>query len=141
GHGGRDERPVPPGGTGRPGDQPVPPRGTGRRHGLPPAPRGTGPTLVPVPPETPEPFGGLPRRVRQASLAPQLRATDGPAERADTRASGAAAPADADSFERDAEEVRARMAAMQRGWQRGRRHTTDPDDPTAPGTTPEGDGR
>ncbi|MFG3491416.1 nitrate- and nitrite sensing domain-containing protein [Streptomyces sp. NPDC047972] len=140
-HGGRDERPVPPGGTGRPGDQPVPPRGTGRRHGLPPAPRGTGPTLVPVPPETPEPFGGLPRRVRQASLAPQLRATDGPAERADTRASGAAAPADADSFERDAEEVRARMAAMQRGWQRGRRHTTDPDDPTAPGTTPEGDGR
>ncbi|MFF9067340.1 nitrate- and nitrite sensing domain-containing protein [Streptomyces sp. NPDC014891] len=141
-HGGRDERPVPPGGTGRPGDQPVPPPGTGRRHGPPLAPRGTGPTLVPVPPETPEPFGGLPRRVRQASLAPQLRATDGPAERADTRASGAAAPADADSFERDAEEVRARMAAMQRGWQRGRQHTADPDDPTAaPGTTPEGDGR
>ncbi|MYV72106.1 hypothetical protein GT043_40590, partial [Streptomyces sp. SID2131] len=52
-----------------------------------------------------------------------------------------AAPAAPDSFERDAEEVRARMAAMQRGWQRGRRHTADPDDPTAPGTTPEGDGR
>ncbi|MFD7576148.1 hypothetical protein ACFV6U_37445, partial [Streptomyces sp. NPDC059810] len=54
---------------------------------------------------------------------------------------GGAAPADADHFERDAEEVRARMAAMQRGWQRGREHNADPDDPTAPGTTPEGDGR
>ncbi|MGW1926574.1 histidine kinase, partial [Streptomyces massasporeus] len=135
---GRDERPASPSGTGRPGDQPVPPRGTGRQHGLPIAPRGTGPTLVPVPPErpgpaaSPEPFGGLPRRVRQASLAPQLRAADGPAERgtdgrADARTSGGAAPTDADSFERDAEEVRARMAAMQRGWQRGRQHNADPD--------------
>ncbi|MGW8599962.1 nitrate- and nitrite sensing domain-containing protein [Streptomyces sp. NPDC055893] len=149
---GRDERPVPPRGTGRPGDQPVPPRGTGRQYGLPIAPRGTGPTLVPVPPEgpvapaSPEPFGGLPRRVRQASLAPQLRAHDAPAERgtggrADAGTNGGAAPADADHFERDAEEVRARMAAMQRGWQRGREHNADPDDPTAPGTTPEGDGR
>ncbi|MBX9426493.1 MULTISPECIES: nitrate- and nitrite sensing domain-containing protein [Streptomyces] len=144
-------------GTGQ--DDPQPPRpGSG-------VPRpGTGPTLVPVPaegsvppkrraephgpaePELPEPFGGLPRRVRQASLAPQLRATDGPADRgaggrADARTGGGAAPADADSFERDAEEVRARMAAMQRGWQRGRRHNADPDDPTAQGTTPEGDGR
>ncbi|MFJ2935922.1 nitrate- and nitrite sensing domain-containing protein [Streptomyces sp. NPDC087219] len=150
---GPHERPATPSGTGRSGDQPVPPRGTGRQHGLPLTPRGTGPTLVPVPPEgpvrppaSPEPFGGLPRRVRQASLAPQLRATDGPAERgtggrADARTSGGAAPADADSFERDAEEVRARMAAMQRGWQRGRQHNADPDEPTAPGTTPEGDGR
>ncbi|MER6099826.1 nitrate- and nitrite sensing domain-containing protein [Streptomyces sp. NPDC001728] len=129
--------------------------------------RSTGPTLVPVPPEaslppepplpresrpapegseppgSPEAFGGLPRRVRQASLAPQLRASEGPGDggtgaRADARTSGAADP---DSFERDAEEVRARMAAMQRGWQRGRRHNAAPDEPTAPGTTPEGDGR
>ncbi|MFE7552330.1 sensor histidine kinase [Streptomyces gardneri] len=109
-----------------------------------------GPTLVPVPPErpvvaeTPEPFGGLPRRVRQANLAPQLRETEGPADRGtgagadDRTAVGAAGP---ESFERDAEEVRARMAAMQRGWQRGRRDTADPDDTSAPGTTPEGDGR
>ncbi|WP_055601241.1 sensor histidine kinase [Streptomyces aureus] len=150
---GQDERPAPPSGTGRPGAQPVPPRGTGRQHGLPIAPRGTGPTLVPVPPEgpvpppaSPEPFGGLPRRVRQASLAPQLRATEGTAERgtagrADARTNAGDTPADTDSFERDAEEVRARMAAMQRGWQRGRQHNADPDDPTAPGTTPEGDGR
>ncbi|MGA5196771.1 nitrate- and nitrite sensing domain-containing protein [Streptomyces exfoliatus] len=115
-------------------------------------PRATGPALFPVPPEgpvppeSPEPFAGLPRRVRQASLAPQLRATDGPADRgtgrpAEPRTSGGTTPADPDSFERDAEEVRARMAAMQRGWQRGRRHNADPDDPTAQGTTPEGDGR
>ncbi|MFE5302019.1 nitrate- and nitrite sensing domain-containing protein [Streptomyces sp. NPDC056632] len=96
-----------------------------------------GPTLVPVPPEGPAPFGGLPRRVRQASLAPQLRAGDG---RADEQPAAAAAPSgtDSDSFERDAEEVRSRMASMQRGWQRGRRQNAET---TAPGTTPEGDGR
>ncbi|MFD3335791.1 nitrate- and nitrite sensing domain-containing protein [Streptomyces sp. NPDC058700] len=133
----------------------------GTDQDVPPASRpGTGPSLVPVPAEGsspavgPETFGGLPRRVRQASLAPQLRASEGPADRgnggqtdrgtgrrADARTSGGATPADPDSFERDAEEVRARMAAMQRGWQRGRRHNADPDDPTAQGTTPEGDGR
>ncbi|WP_189804305.1 nitrate- and nitrite sensing domain-containing protein [Streptomyces tanashiensis] len=119
------------------------------RRGLPPAP-GAGPVLVPVPPEgpaapeSPEPFVGLPRRVRQASLAPQLRETEGgrAAGTGGDARTGAGAPSDGpDSFERDAEEVRARMAAMQRGWQRGRRDTTEPDDPTAPGTTPEGDGR
>ncbi|MFC9595021.1 nitrate- and nitrite sensing domain-containing protein [Streptomyces sp. NPDC056944] len=127
------------------------------RRGLPAAP-GAGPVLFPVPPEgsvpaegpvpaeSPDPFGGLPRRVRQASLAPQLRESEsqagrGTGARADAR-TGTGAPSDGpDSFERDAEEVRARMAAMQRGWQRGRRDTTEPDDPTAPGTTPEGDGR
>ncbi|MET9376748.1 nitrate- and nitrite sensing domain-containing protein [Streptomyces sp. NPDC002992] len=119
----------------------------------------TPPTLVPVPPEGPSPaegparsdgpapadgrvpshspaeFGGLPRRVRQASLAPQLRETG---ERAGDKAStGSTASADTD-FERDAEEVRSRMASMQRGWQRGRRQNAET---TAPGTTPEGDGR
>ncbi|MFI8964514.1 nitrate- and nitrite sensing domain-containing protein [Streptomyces sp. NPDC053493] len=99
------------------------------------------PTLVPVPQEGPAPFGGLPRRVRQASLAPQLRDT---AARPDHRSATPAAPAgtgqgaETDSFERDAEEVRSRMASMQRGWQRGRRQNAET---TAPGTTPEGDGR
>ncbi|KQX48095.1 MULTISPECIES: nitrate- and nitrite sensing domain-containing protein [unclassified Streptomyces] len=153
------DRDQPPGGRAHPAP--------GRLTDGPVTPRSTGPTLVPVPPEAslppetprspevrptsgsavlpegPEPFGGLPRRVRQASLAPQLRASDGPGDggtgtRADARTSG---DADPDSFERDAEEVRARMAAMQRGWQRGRRHNAAPDEPTAPGTTPEGDGR
>ncbi|MFD0154564.1 nitrate- and nitrite sensing domain-containing protein [Streptomyces sp. NPDC127132] len=136
---------------GRSHPAPGPDAAPGRGPGPAPVP---GPTLVPVPPEgsvaadAPEAFGGLPRRVRQANLAPQLRepaAQDAPAERGtaagtdDRTTVGAPGP---DSFERDAEEVRARMAAMQRGWQRGRRHTTDPDDDTsAPGTTPEGDGR
>ncbi|MFF0752440.1 nitrate- and nitrite sensing domain-containing protein [Streptomyces sp. NPDC004267] len=123
------------------------------------------PTLVPVPgpgsgsapgPEGPAPFAGLPRRVRQASLAPQLRESG---ERTGEHPVQAAGPAEPDSFERDAEEVRSRMAAMQSGWQRGRRRNGEPATPacpsasetampdptapgsTAPGTTPEGDGR
>ncbi|MFV2117878.1 histidine kinase, partial [Streptomyces sp. Act-28] len=83
-----------------------------------PAPDGPHPTL-----------GGLPRRVRQASLVPQLR------DQADRPSAPAApGPADPQDAERDAEQVRDRMAAMQRGWQRARSET-------APGTTPEGDGR
>ncbi|MGW2560822.1 nitrate- and nitrite sensing domain-containing protein [Streptomyces sp. NPDC001514] len=90
----------------------------------------------PVPPAP----GGLPRRVRQASLAPQLRA-----DASGTRAAGTpGAPADEPDIERDAEEVRDRMASLQRGWQRGRRQnaedTTGPGE-TAQGTTPEGNGR
>ncbi|MGW1077359.1 nitrate- and nitrite sensing domain-containing protein [Streptomyces sp. NPDC002537] len=78
------------------------------------------------------PTGGLPRRVRQASLAPQLRDDLTP-----RRAPDAAAP----EPERDAEEVRARMAALQRGWQRGREdHDTSTSRTTAPRTTHEGDG-
>ncbi|MEU0053553.1 nitrate- and nitrite sensing domain-containing protein [Streptomyces sp. NPDC006309] len=76
--------------------------------------------------------GPLPRRVRQASLAPQLkRTTERPSERA-------AEPAD-----RDADEVRSRMASLQRGWQRGREENASGDDArsgTAQGTT-KGDGR
>jgi len=60
--------------------------------------------------------GGLPRRVRQASLAPQLRedaATGEPARPAE--------PAEpAPMRERSPDEVRARMASLQSGWQRGR---------------------
>ncbi|MDG4866362.1 histidine kinase, partial [Streptomyces sp. T-3] len=56
------------------------------------------------------PTANLPRRVRQASLAPQLKDAQ---EREPVRAE---APE-----ERDADEVRSRMASLQRGWQRGRR--------------------
>ncbi|GFH66864.1 MULTISPECIES: sensor histidine kinase [Streptomyces diastaticus group] len=73
----------------------------------------------------------LPRRVRQASLAPQLKDTRGSA--ADDRGQDAAP-----DTERDAEQVRSRMASLQRGWQRGRDENAGP---TAPRTTPEGDGR
>ncbi|WP_447036185.1 nitrate- and nitrite sensing domain-containing protein [Streptomyces sp. DSM 118878] len=78
--------------------------------------------------------GGLPRRVRQANLAPQLK--DGPDRRSDR--------AETRPEERDAEEVRSRMASLQRGWQRGRDENAvgeDATDGTAPGTTSEGDGR
>ncbi|MCP9960313.1 nitrate- and nitrite sensing domain-containing protein [Streptomyces somaliensis] len=100
-------------------DEPGTAAGT-RRGGDPGAP-------APAPDGTAPPLGGLPRRVRQANLAPQLR------EQTD-RPDAPAAPADPRGTERDAEQVRGRMAAMQRGWQRARSET-------APGTTPEGDGR
>ena len=90
--------------------------------------------------------GGLPRRVRQASLAPQLR-TD--TRESGTGGTGPAAGADAAAasvplWDRDADEVRSRMASLQRGWQRGRQHNAESDDDpdgTAHGTTPEGNGR
>ncbi|WP_308013879.1 nitrate- and nitrite sensing domain-containing protein [Streptantibioticus parmotrematis] len=103
--------------------------------------------------------GGLPKRVRQASLAPQLRADD----TTQTRQPAPQEPAGAD---RDADELRSRMASLQRGWQRGRAEAdedapgpgpssttgttgTTPDRADAPGdpggdatgTTSEGDGR
>ncbi|MGW0086432.1 nitrate- and nitrite sensing domain-containing protein [Streptomyces sp. NPDC003393] len=77
--------------------------------------------------------GHLPRRVRQANLAPQLRQT--PERRTEDGA---------DPVDRDADEVRSRMASLQRGWQRGREENAAADDArggnTAPGTT-KGDGR
>ncbi|MGA4847604.1 nitrate- and nitrite sensing domain-containing protein [Streptomyces sp. G5(2025)] len=78
--------------------------------------------------------GGLPRRIRQANLAPQLK--DGPDRRSE--------PAETRPEERDADEVRSRMASLQRGWQRGREENAagdDATDGTAPGTTSEGNGR
>ncbi|MEV7657679.1 nitrate- and nitrite sensing domain-containing protein [Streptomyces anulatus] len=120
-------------------------------------------------PPAPDTVGGLPRRVRQASLARQLR------EESADRTPQRALVDTFDDAERDADEVRDRMASLQRGWQRGRRHneaehtanaetthdtestehtanaetthdtenTEDTGGPggTAPGTTPGGDGR
>jgi hypothetical protein len=80
--------------------------------------------------------GTLPRRVRQANLAPQLMET--PDRHTTGRGTGTPDPA-----ERDADEVRSRMASLQRGWQRGREENAvgdEPRDGTAPGTT-KGDGR
>ncbi|MFG2832266.1 nitrate- and nitrite sensing domain-containing protein [Streptomyces sp. NPDC048434] len=70
---------------------------------------------------------GLPRRVRQASLAPQLKAD--PNGQAETPERSAPAADD-----RDAEAVRARMASLQRGWQRGRRDNGE--DRRGTGTAP-----
>ncbi|MBQ1097721.1 nitrate- and nitrite sensing domain-containing protein [Streptomyces sp. b94] len=80
--------------------------------------------------------GALPRRVRQANLAPQLRQSPEPP------AEDRSGPAD-----RDAEEVRSRMASLQRGWRRGREENAAGDDvpggtaPQAPQGTTKGDGR
>ncbi|MEU0743481.1 nitrate- and nitrite sensing domain-containing protein [Streptomyces sp. NPDC006134] len=106
--------------------RPVPDRTRRARPGeAPPAGAGAGA-------DRPEPVP-LPRRVRQASLAPQLRQEpERPAEDP------------ADPAERDAEEVRSRMAALQRGWRRGREEDAAGDDAhsgTAPHRTTKGDGR
>jgi anti-sigma regulatory factor (Ser/Thr protein kinase) len=75
----------------------------------------------------------LPRRVRQANLAPQLK------QAPERRPQNQAEPA-----ERDADEVRSRMASLQRGWRRGREENAVGDDTsggTAPHRTTKGDGR
>ncbi|MGW1468021.1 sensor histidine kinase [Streptomyces sp. NPDC002308] len=129
----------------------------GRRIG---APRSGGPTRsVPAPEPAPAPVpapalaqpdaepvtirsvdtvGGLPRRIRQASLVPQLR------EETEARTEPEPPALERDDIQREAEQVRDRMASLQRGWQRGRRQnageTTDTGD-SDPGTPPGGDGR
>ncbi|WP_354596462.1 nitrate- and nitrite sensing domain-containing protein [Streptomyces sp. JL1001] len=104
--------------------------------GTPDAPRATaapGSGREEAPP-TPDTIGGLPRRVRQASLARQLREES--AERTVRRA-----PVDtADDAERDADEVRDRMASLQRGWQRGRRENAETTGNTASTGTTESTG-
>ncbi|MEU2771663.1 nitrate- and nitrite sensing domain-containing protein [Streptomyces sp. NPDC007162] len=90
------------------------------------------PPLDSTPPEAESGTRPLPRRVRQANLAPQLR--QDPAR---------PAPREPEPVERDADEVRSRMASLQRGWQRGRAENATGDgarQSTAQGTT-KGDGR
>ena len=72
----------------------------------------------------------LPRRIRQASLAPQLRDSTG---RIDTGTDSD--PADA----RSPEEARATVSAIQQGWQRGRSLFDPSAKPAVTGTTPAGD--
>ncbi|MEW2549265.1 nitrate- and nitrite sensing domain-containing protein [Streptomyces sp. NPDC047002] len=95
-------------------------------------------------PQAGGPTGGLPRRVRQANLAPQLR--DSAQRAAPPGAERRQAPRDP---ERDAEAVRSRMASLQRGWQQGRLQNeaeesagrTGQGPGGTPGTTSEGNGR
>ncbi|MEU3776153.1 nitrate- and nitrite sensing domain-containing protein [Streptomyces sp. NPDC032472] len=81
-----------------------------------PRPVSVVPQPAPEPAADPRPVatgpGGLPKRVRQASLAPQLKATP-------AKAQAEAAPDPV--TERDAEDVRLRMSALQRGWTAGRK--------------------
>ncbi|KJK37554.1 histidine kinase [Streptomyces variegatus] len=142
---GRDEdhtgSPAPPGSAA--GDRPEPftlPRRTrrveiasggpdGPEHGSGSTPETTG---GPARRQTGSGTAPLPRRVRQASLAPQLKRSSEP--RTDA----------AEPVERDADEVRSRMASLQRGWQRGREENAEGDaahSGAAPQGTTEGDGR
>jgi len=111
-----------------------PGRGLGETPGTPALPRRTRRAEIAAgapDSDTPPSTGALPRRVRQANLAPQLK------QDPDRRA---ASPEEV--AERDADEVRSRMASLQRGWQRGREENAEGDDAqggTAQGT--KGDGR
>ncbi|MGW3120088.1 nitrate- and nitrite sensing domain-containing protein [Streptomyces sp. NPDC001107] len=92
-----------------------------------------GPRPGTAPQETGPGAGPLPRRVRQANLAPQLK------QSAQRRTENGP-----ELVERDADEVRSRMASLQRGWQRGRDENAAGDDAhsgTAPQRTTKGDGR
>jgi hypothetical protein len=69
----------------------------------------------PTDPEADGDYKGLPRRVKQASLAPQLRAdpSNGRTARGGTAAAGGSGgPTPA--------EIRRTMSALQRGWEEGR---------------------
>ncbi|MEU3979806.1 nitrate- and nitrite sensing domain-containing protein [Streptomyces sp. NPDC026672] len=104
----------------------------GDRGGDTPAPGDTPQETGRAPGERPAGMVPLPKRVRQSHLAPQLRKDP---ERRPARETPPA--------ERDADEVRNRMASLQRGWKRGREENAAGEtthDGAAPGTT-KGDGR
>ena len=103
----------------RPGQAAGPPWELPGRTGPPPGPDGSGSGPGAAEPDANSEINGLPRRVRQASLAPQLR--DNPPQRRTTVASsgpaaGLTGPSPA--------EVRQTMSALQRGWQEGRAQRT-----------------
>jgi hypothetical protein len=133
--------PMTPVGSPRPGQASSPPWELSRETGPLPAvpgsagsggPNGPGGTPSSEPGDNVD-FKGLPRRVRQASLAPQLR--DNPPPRRTTLASsgapggvpgspgspGSAGPAGSSGTAGPSpDEIRQTMSALQRGWQEGR---------------------
>ena len=84
---------------------------------------------------------GLPRRVKQASIAPQLR--DSPQRRTSAGPApgpGAGAPAPGPASGPTPAEIRQTMSALQRGWQEGRSQRTPGDSPfESPGQGPSAD--
>ncbi|MBV9383256.1 MAG: nitrate- and nitrite sensing domain-containing protein [Streptosporangiaceae bacterium] len=117
------EQPRPGNGNGLPGN------GNGHGAGAPGVPGVPGAAGAPqdAAPAGGEEYKGLPRRVRQASLAPQLRrsppgAQPGPSSPPAGRQAPGAQPA-AQSVPSLAE-IRSTMSAMQRGWQQGRTEVT-----------------
>ncbi len=150
--------PMTPVASSRPGPVSGPPWELSRATGpLPAVPGGSGPgSAGPGPDEPDAGASGLPRRVRQASLAPQLRESPPPrrttvasvglsgGSNGPTGSSGPTGPNPA--------EVRQTMSALQRGWQEGRSQrlaeqapggppgATPAAGPAGPGTSPGGVG-
>src|SRR5271165_1618785 len=116
----------------RPGPASVPPWEVSRETGPLPGPGGSapGPGMA-----EPDDIKGLPRRVRQASLAPQLRAS--PPQRRTTVASAGPASGAAGAAGPSPAEIRQTMSALQRGWQEGRsqRMVNSIADEPAPGSS------
>jgi hypothetical protein len=96
---------------------------------------------------------GLPRRVKQASIAPQLRdnpyrrTSAGPAPGSAVPATGpasgpgSAAPVSGPASGPTPAEIRQTMSALQRGWQEGRSQRIPGDSPfESPGPEPSADG-
>lgn len=76
------------------------------------------PDARPEPPDEPDPRSNLPRRVRQANLAPGLRTEPEPPPAAETEREPAT---------RTPEQARATMSAYQKGWSQGRAAAESPD--------------
>ena len=88
---------------------------------------------MPIEGEVDESYKGLPRRVRQANLAPQLRDT--------SVAPGSPAASSGDNVaNRSPDDIRSALSAMQRGWQQGREDLIDHtgNDSVASGHLPSG---
>jgi signal transduction histidine kinase len=87
----------------------------------------TGPAELPPGPSTIQTAGGdeLPRRVRQASIAPQLRKDNAPGGAQSAQASPAPAP---EPSPMSLTEIRTTMSAMQRGWQQARAEAAQQND-------------
>jgi hypothetical protein len=122
----------------RPREASGPPWELSRQTGpLPAIPVDGDPEGPPDGPGTDGEVNGLPRRVKQASLAPQLRGHP-PSRRTSAAAAAGAARASGPT----PAEIRQTMSALQRGWQEGRSQRLTapaPDDPPA-GPAPGADG-
>ncbi|HZC42382.1 MAG TPA: hypothetical protein VE343_17005, partial [Streptosporangiaceae bacterium] len=95
------------------------------------SPDGTPPTGFARPPDGGT-YRGLPRRVRQASLSPQLR---------EGRPAGADGDGQPGASERSPEEARDLVASLQSGWQRGRQEDSqDAEQPEGPDSQPDAGG-
>jgi signal transduction histidine kinase len=75
-------------------------------------------------------YRGLPRRVRQASLSPHLRARPAPAPAAPSRGPEVRSP----------DQARSLLASLQSGWERGRSAEESPDPADSAGVWDPGDG-